>query len=65
MNLETLGILACILMLIVAVVEINQWAHDIGIAETQNPYRWAKTFGFMLGLLSGVLITTMLMGGVL
>lgn len=65
MNLATITTCAAIAILIVVVVEINQWAHDIGIARSYSPTRWAKAFGFLLGLMCGVLITAMLMGGVL
>lgn len=56
-------ILVAIATLIVAVVDINQWARDIGIANQYNPQVWSKTIGFILGLLCGVLATAMIMGG--
>jgi|GEM_PF-5276946 len=55
-------ILVVFVLLIVVVVEINQWAHDIGIPKQYDPQVWAKTIGFILGLLCGVLATVMLMG---
>lgn len=55
-------VIVCIAALIVAVVELNQWAHDTGIAEQYNPQTWAKTFGFILGLICGVLATAMIVG---
>ena len=58
-------VLVCIAALIIAVVEINQWAHDVGIAQHHEPQIWAKTIGFILGILCGVLATAMIVGWIL
>ena len=55
-------VLTCIVCLIVAVVEINQWAHDVGIPKQTDRQIWDKTIGFILGLLCGVLSTAMIVG---
>lgn len=54
-------VLVCIAVLIVAVVEINQWARDIGALDLNREL--AATIGFVLGVLSGVLATIMILGG--
>ncbi len=54
-------VLVCIAVLIVAVVEINQWARDIGALDLNREL--AATIGFVLGVLSGVLATVMILGG--
>ncbi len=55
-------VLTCIVCLIVAVVEINQWAHDIGIPDQYSQKSWAATIGFILGILCGVMATVMIVG---
>ncbi|TXH49969.1 MAG: hypothetical protein E6Q97_21330 [Desulfurellales bacterium] len=54
-------ILVSIAVLIVAVVEINQWARDLGIQQRHQS--WATSIGFVLGVLCGVLATIMILGG--
>lgn len=54
-------VLVCIAVLIVAVVEINQWARDNGALDRNRAL--ATTIGFLLGVLSGVLATVMILGG--
>lgn len=54
-------VLVCIAVLIVAVVEINQWARDNGALDRNREL--ATTIGFLLGVLSGVLATIMILGG--
>ena len=54
-------VLVCIAVLIVAVVEINQWARDNGALDRNREL--AATIGFVLGVLSGVLATVMILGG--
>lgn len=54
-------VLVCIVCLIVAVVEINQWARDNWTLDRNRAL--ATTIGFLLGVLSGVLATIMILGG--
>ena len=54
-------VLVCIAVLIVAVVEINQWARDNGALDRNRAL--ANAIGFLLGVLSGVLATIMILGG--
>jgi hypothetical protein len=54
-------VLVCIAVLIVAVVEINQWARENGALDRNRAL--ANTIGFLLGVLSGVLATVMILGG--
>lgn len=54
-------VLVCIAVLIVAVVEINQWARDNGALDRNRAL--ANAIGFLLGVLSGVLATVMILGG--
>ena len=54
-------VLVCITVLIVAVVEINQWARDNGALDRNRAL--ANAIGFLLGVLSGVLATVMILGG--
>ena len=54
-------VLVCIAVLIVAVVEINQWARDNGALDRNRAV--ANAIGFSLGVLSGVLATIMIFGG--
>ena len=55
-------IMIVFVLLIVVVVDINQWANNIGIASQYDRQVWSKTVGFILGFLCGVLATVMLMG---
>lgn len=56
-------VIVCIAALIIAVVEINEWAHDVGISQRHDPQIWAKTFGFILGMLCCALLMAIIVGG--
>lgn len=54
-----------ILVLMIAVVEINRWAIDFGIVTPDNEIRWGQTIGFILGLMFGVIVTALIVIGTL
>lgn len=51
---------AAIVLLMVAVVEINRWAHDVGSVTQENELPWSQMIAFILGTMFGVLVSTII-----